>query len=190
MGKYKKRSDILTPLQEKFVIEYVKEIGDAYSKNRRPSGQAAVVRAGYSPKTAHKTASALLRNEKIKPRIDEEIQRVLGASRESVRYKLIERLNITGFSDVSLFVDDQNNVLPKSQWPPGASVAVQEVVNVPTPNGMRTEIKLKDDKKSQDLLIKLLTLTEELPKKVKLDISMLTPQQQDERLQELLDKMQ
>ncbi len=190
MGKHTKRSNILTPLQERFILEYVREIGDAYSKNRRPSAGEAAIRAGYSPKTAHKTASSLLRNEKIKPRIDEEIQRVLGASRESVRYKLIERLNITGFSDVSLFVDDQNNVLPKSQWPPGASVAVQEVVNVPTPNGMRTEIKLKDDKKSQDLLIKLLTLTEDKPQKIELDISLTSQAEQDATLKELLSKME
>ncbi len=186
----KKNVAVLTPLQEKFIIEYVKEIGDAYSKSRRPSAQDAAIKAGYSPKTAHNMASRMLRNERIKANIDAEIQNILKSSREEVRYKLIERLNITGFSDVSLFVDENNNVLPKSQWPKGASVAVQEVVNVPTPNGMRTEIKLKDDKKSQDLLIKLLMLTEDKPQKIELDISLTSQEEQDAKLKELLSKME
>lgn len=181
----------LTPLQEKFIIEYVKEIGDANEQNRRPSAKGAAIRAGYSAKSAHTIAGSLIRDERIKSHIDAEIQHILGASREAMRFKLISRLQVTAFSDVGLFLDENSDVLPKSQWPKGASVMVKDVVNVPTPNGgMRTEIKMKDDKQSQELLVKLLTLVEEMPKKVKMDVSMMTPEQQDERLRELLEKME
>lgn len=167
----KGRPDRLTPLQEKFTLFYVQEVGDAYSENRRPNARAAALKAGYAVKTAGITASQLLRDSRVKARVDSEIDKIIGASREEMRYKLIKRLSLTGFSDISLFLDDENNVLPKSEWPEGASVAIKDVVNVPTPNGVRTEIKLKDDKHSQDLLIKLLTLVEELPVKIDLTVN-------------------
>ncbi len=121
-------------------------------------------------KTAHTSASKMLRDERIKARVDSEIDKIIGASREEMRYKLINRLSVTGFSDIAKFLDDENNVLPKSQWPEGASVAIKDVVNVPTQHGVRTEIKLKDDKHSQELMVRLLSLVAEMPVKVDLTL--------------------
>lgn len=51
----------MTPKQEKFCEEYVKDF----------NGTQAAIRAGYSPKTAEATASRLLRNVKVQNRIQE-----------------------------------------------------------------------------------------------------------------------
>ncbi len=190
--KTKKQKDPseLNVRQEKFLTEYIKEINDAHAEKRQTRARDAAIRAGYSAKSANSTASELMKIPKIKARIAEEIESIVGASREQTRLDLISRLRVTAFSDISLFVDDEGFVLPPAQWPKGAGVAVKDIVNVPTQNGMRTELKLKDDKQSQELLIKLLTLIEDKPKKIELDISMKTPEQQDAELKDLLKKME
>ncbi|MBM6824801.1 terminase small subunit [Veillonella magna] len=54
-------NDKLTPKQEKFCVEYLVDL----------NATQAAIRAGYSEKTAEATASRLLRNVKVKARIQE-----------------------------------------------------------------------------------------------------------------------
>ena len=76
-----KRTENLSPRRERFVKEYVKE----------PIGQKAAARAGYSPASAHVTASRLLTDPKVKGEIDYELARI--ARRQEISAdRVVQRL--------------------------------------------------------------------------------------------------
>ncbi len=181
----------ITHLQRKFVLEYVAEIGIAHDEGRRANAPAAAVRAGYSKKSARAAVSNLLRKEQIKAQIDAEIDMAMGSERAVLRHNLLREFQALGFSDMGHFLDDQNNVLPKSQWPKGASRVVSEVITEVSEDGkVKTKIKLLDKHKNLALLAKYAHVVEELPRKVELDISLTSQEEQDATLKELLQKME
>ncbi len=103
-----------------------------------------------------------------------------------LRPQLVERSRLIGFCDVSNFLDDDNNILPKALWPPGASAAVAEVTNETTPNGVKTKLKLKDDFKYVNLLAKFVHLVEKRPQQV--EVTVMSHEERKNRIDELIKK--
>ena len=88
--------DELSPLQERFCAEFVKD-------PRRVAG-AAAVRAGYSPKTAPSQASRLLKSVQVKNRIRElemEALESAGFGRDEVRAMVMRELVRIARSDIT-----------------------------------------------------------------------------------------
>ncbi len=191
MARRRQPKSPLTILQKKFVLEYVAEIGAAHDEGRRTNAMAAAVRAGYSKRSAKVSAANLLRDERIKAQIDAEIDIAMGSERAALRHNLLREFQALGFSDMGHFLDEDNNVLPKSQWPKGASRVVSEVITEVSEDGkVKTKIKLLDKHKNLALLAKYAHVVEELPQKIELDISLTSQEEQDATLKDLLSKME
>ncbi len=178
----------ITHLQRKFVLEYVAEIGIAHDEGRRANAPAAAVRAGYSKKSARAAVSNLLRKEQIKAQIDAEIDMAMGSERAVLRHNLLREFQALGFSDMGHFLDDNNNVLPKSQWPKGASRVVSEVITEVSEDGkVKTKIKLLDKHKNLALLAKYAHVVEELPQKIDVTVHNVTLDDLERGLDEFKD---
>ncbi len=178
----------ITHLQRKFVLEYVAEIGIAHDEGRRSNATSAAIRAGYSKKSAKQVATNLLRKEQIKAQIDAEIDIAMGSERAALRHNLLREFQALGFSDMGHFLDEDNNVLPKSQWPKGASRVVSEVITEVSEDGkVKTKIKLLDKHKNLALLAKYAHVVEELPQKVDVTITNVTLDDLERGLDEFKD---
>ncbi len=189
--KKKQPPTYITPLQHKFILEYVAEIGASHDEGRRTNATAAALRAGYAESSSKAMASRLLKDERIKTQIDAEIDMALGSERAVLRHNLLREFQALGFSDMGHFLDDDNNVLPKSQWPKGASRVVSEVITEVSEDGkVKTKIKLLDKHKNLALLAKYAHVVEDKPQKIELDISLTSQEEQDATLKELLSKME
>lgn len=96
----------LTPKQEMFVLEYLKDL----------NATQAAIRAGYSQKTANEQGCQLLANLKVKAAIDA----AMSAREERTKIDaawLLERLAEEATADIADIYDDDGNLLPVKQWP-------------------------------------------------------------------------
>lgn len=107
----------LRPLQAAFVAEYLVDL----------NATQAAIRAGYSPKTADSQASDLLTLPKIQLAIQAAL-RARQARTQITQDRVLHELAILAFSSVDHYeVDDDGNVVPKPDAPPGVIRAISSV---------------------------------------------------------------
>lgn len=90
-----KESDELTPMQQLFVREYLKDY----------NGKQAAIRAGYSEVSAHSTASTILTYPNVIAELNR-LQKKLNDKVEVTAERVMEELVKMGFSDIHNFVDN------------------------------------------------------------------------------------
>lgn len=107
----------LTPKQERFVEEYLKDL----------NATQAAVRAGYSDKTAESQASRLLRNVKVRELV--EARQIARSERTGITQdRVLQELELLAFSDLTHYlVDDNGKIELVAGAPDGAMRALQSV---------------------------------------------------------------
>ena len=106
----------LTPKQERFVSEYLKDL----------NGAAAAVRTGYSLKTADRQAYALLRKPEILKVVAAAEKQRLEANKVSAT-RVIEENRRIGFNDPRRFIDARGNLKPITEWTEEMAAAVSKI---------------------------------------------------------------
>ena len=96
-GRPPRATSALTPRQERFVVEFLKDA----------NATQAAIRAGYAPRSAEGTASRMLRNAKVSAAVGE-----AGA---------------LAFSNIQDLFDDDGHLLPIKDWPPHIAAAVSSI---------------------------------------------------------------
>jgi phage terminase small subunit len=106
----------LTPKQERFVSEYLKDL----------NGSAAAVRTGYSPKTADRQAYALLRKPEVSKIVAAAEKQRLEDNKVSAT-RVIEENRRIGFNDPRRFIGADGNLKPIREWTDEMAAAVSKI---------------------------------------------------------------
>lgn len=127
----------LTPRQEKFCALYL-ELGN---------GTAAAIGAGYPISGAGVAAHHLLKNPKVRARIDKPLETVVQRA-QLTRERVLEEMRRLAFTDIRSFYDERGAVKPVSAWTEemGSQVAATETIikNARAGDGVTDEVlKLK-----------------------------------------------
>ena len=120
----------LTPRQQRFVVEYIKDL----------NATQAAIRAGYSKKNADVTGPRLLGNVGMASAIDGKTQRHIEKVDVSTE-RILEELGTIAFSNIRDYFEIDNEGNPRVNWdtiPPGADHAIQQI----TRNGVALHPKL------------------------------------------------
>ena len=134
----KKKSAALTPMMKRFVQEYIKDL----------NGKAAYIRAGYKARgnSAEASASALLRNPKVKAAVQKEMDK--RAERTHVdQDRVVLELARIAFSNLSQFCTwgpSGVNLFESTVIDPDIIGCVQEVSETPSKYGDTIKFKLHD----------------------------------------------
>jgi len=139
-------STALTPMQQKFVYEYLVDL----------NGTKAVIRSGYSPATAKQKAVELLKNQKILDAISDEKARRINRTFVSAD-KVISELARLAFVDITDIVSwgraekgkkgekvgEWIRIIPSAELPKDVSAAISEIKQVVDKSGkVTTTVKL------------------------------------------------
>lgn len=152
----------LNDQQERFCLEYMKD----YNATN------AYIRAGYSAEGAGQSASRLLKNAKVKGRLDQLKAEVSGRTGVTID-RVIEQYAKLAFADrAAMFEKDGVTVRPLSEWPeplracivgieieefPSATTEVNEegeIGEMKIKEGYVRKVKLVDSKTALDSLMK------------------------------------
>jgi len=136
---------VLTPKQQLFVEEYLKDL----------NGAQAAIRAGYSPNRAEQTASRLLTNGKVKSAVQKAKAERSERTKVDADY-VLKRLHEIDTLDVADILDNTGNMLPIHQWPKEwrqsiSGVDLQELMSGDTETVVR-KIKWPDKLRNLELL--------------------------------------
>ncbi len=136
---------MLTPKQQLFVEEYLKDL----------NGAQAAIRAGYSPNRAEQTASRLLTNGKVKSAVQKAKAERSERTKVDADY-VLKRLHEIDTLDVADILDNTGNMLPIHQWPKEwrqsiSGVDLQELMSGDTETVVR-KIKWPDKLRNLELL--------------------------------------
>lgn len=153
--------DGLTPLQERFVAEYVKDL----------NASQAYQRAGYKARgnIADVNASRLLRNAKVADAVRQRTASQLKKI-DITADRVLEESARLAFLDVRQLYEDDGSLKPVSQWPDHIAAAVagietvqqyEYVDGVKVPTGTVKKVKLWDKPGQLALLAKHLKLLQE-----------------------------
>lgn len=150
-----KRDEGLPPMQERFCLEYVKDL----------NGTQAATRAGYSAKTANEQASRLLANVNIAARIAE-LQQTVADKAGVTALGLLTELRRVAYADMRAIFDADGKLLPIKDLPDdvAASLASVEVERRTEGHGEDAEVyhvhKVKrwDKLRAVEMLMKHLNL--------------------------------
>jgi phage terminase small subunit len=123
----------------------------AYVFTHQGNGTKAAIAAGYSPKSAHSQASTLLKNPKVRARI-EEMQARAAAKIELNPNSVVQELAKLGFSNMGDFVDDEGKFIGMAGLTRDQTAAIQEI-EIDEKNGKR-KVKLANKRESLELLAK------------------------------------
>lgn len=140
----------LTPKQEKFIDEYLKDL----------NGTQAAIRAGYSPRSANEMAARLLAKDSISSEIASRRQKLsddCGITRERV----VKEMARLAFLDIRKFFDDEGNPIHISKLDDDCAAAVNGFDVATTGNseigvGQILKYKIPDKNKALDNLAKIL----------------------------------
>ena len=147
---------ILTPKQERFCQEYIKDL----------NGRQAAIRAGYSEKTANEQASQLLAKLHIASRVAE----LKGESAERLKIdadEILRELHRLAMVDVTQAFDDMGGLKPFKEMPEDvrkaiAGLEVSEIFegsgDQRTAIGLLKKIRMWDKPRALELLGKHLSL--------------------------------
>ena len=140
----------LTPKQERFIDEYLKDL----------NGTQAAIRAGYSAKSANESAARLLAKDSISSEIAARRKR-LSESCEITRERVIKEMARLAFFDVRRLFDDQGNPFHISKLDDDAAAAingldVSTVGNSEMGVGQVLKYKIPDKNKALENLAKIL----------------------------------
>lgn len=114
----------------------------------------AAIRAGYSPRSAGQTASALMKKPKVRARVDElmaERSRRTGVNQDRV----VRELARIGFVKLTDLIDlETGQIRPDASEDDLAALAGYRVKRIPTENGMGLEVeaRLADKGRALELL--------------------------------------
>src|SRR5688572_27404276 len=110
---------MLTPKQQRFVAEYLIDL----------NATQAAIRAGYSPKTANRTASDLLTKPDIQALISQRKEKQLEKA-DVTAVRIIEELRRLALCDTRGFFDEHGNLKPIHQLTAeqGAALAGVDVI--------------------------------------------------------------
>jgi len=136
---------VLTPKQQLFVEEYLKDMNGAQD----------AIRAGYSPNRAEQTASRLLTNGKVKSAVQKAKAERSERTKVDADY-VLKRLHEIDTLDVADILDNTGNMLPIHQWPKEwrqsiSGVDLQELMSGDTETVVR-KIKWPDKLRNLELL--------------------------------------
>jgi len=136
---------VLTPKQQLFVEEYLKDL----------NGAQAAIRAGYSPNRAEQTASRLLTKGKVKSAVQKAKAERSERTKVDADY-VLKRLHEIDTLDVADILDNTGNMLPIHQWPKEwrqsiSGVDLQELMSGDTETVVR-KIKWPDKLRNLELL--------------------------------------
>jgi phage terminase small subunit len=151
-----KNDGALTPQQELFCQEYVKDL----------NGKNAALRAGYAETSAQTQSSRLISNVKVQQRITELNNKKLKTVKVDAETILSELLKLAT-SDIRKLFNENGGLLPPSQWPDDiapavASIQVDELFDYDKGEkyqvGVTKKVKLWDKNAALDKLAKHLGL--------------------------------
>lgn len=114
--RYDRLLSLLQPQHRRFVEEYLKDF----------IGPAAVIRAGYSAKTARQQATRLLGRLRIREAIDAGMQ-LQDRWAEDITQRLRDRLAAIAAVEYTDLFDENHEPLPPEKWPAGAAHAIQSI---------------------------------------------------------------
>jgi phage terminase small subunit len=162
--KKEKPYQLLTPRQEQFCHEYLKD----------RNGTQAAIRAGYSPKTAQEQASRLLSKVMIRAKINQLIREQLDRIKIKADFIVRELLN-TATINLRDAYDQKGNLLPIEDMPEPLQKAIAEIKTEELFDGRGEErehigtaktIKIADRLRALELLgkhLKMFTDVHEIP---------------------------
>jgi phage terminase small subunit len=123
----------------------------AYVFTHQGNGTKAAIAAGYSPRSAYSTASMLLKNPKVRARI-EEMQARAAAKLELTPKTVLDELAKLGLSNMADYVDDEGKFVGMVGLTRDQTAAIQEL-EIDEKNGKR-KVKLANKRESLELLAK------------------------------------
>jgi len=133
-----------------FVQEYLVDL----------NGKDAAIRAGYSPRSAHVTASRILADPRVRSTIASTIEERFGVTKESI----IEELAAIGFASLGdhFSWDEEGRIRskPSRSLTQAQKRAVASIRQRRAGNGAIVEVRLPDKLKALELLSKVLGLVE------------------------------
>ncbi len=112
----KPKKNALTPKQERFAHEYVKDL----------NGKQAAIRCGYSKATAEAQASRLLSNAKVSALVAELKKKALDAAGLTAQ-KVLDEIALLGFSNLQDLLDEHGNPKPLQTLTRAQAAAIQSV---------------------------------------------------------------
>jgi phage terminase small subunit len=124
--------DTLTPKQERFVQEYLKDL----------NATGAAKRAGYGEKGAHVAGSRLLKDRKVRAAVDA-AQNKRAQRTQVTADRIIQELSAVAFSDLALAFDKGGQLLPLHEMPDTARAALAGVDTEELFEGRGEERQLK-----------------------------------------------
>ena len=153
MSKRTAKANCLTPKQQRFVAEYLKDL----------NGTQAAIRTGYSKRTANEQAARLLANVSIRAAIDAGQSRHLDRA-ELTAARVYAEVAKVCFSDLRDFISwDAGGVILKasSDLPDGAAACVAEVSEHKTDKASNVRFKLHSKTEALRLAAQMLGLLRE-----------------------------
>jgi len=116
----------------------------------------AALAAGYAKRSAGQQACRLLKNDKIKARLAE----LIGERNERLQVNadwVLKMAVMHASFDLTDLIDEQGNVMPPSEWPPGAGMViagmdVNELVMEGAPPALIKKIKRTDPLKALEMV--------------------------------------
>lgn len=140
----------LTPKQERFVDEYLKDL----------NATQAAIRAGYSQKNAHTIASQLLGKSQVSQQISKR-RKALEIDCEITRERVVKEMARLAFFNIKCFFDDNGNPKKVSELTDDAACAINgiDIVNIGNDEvgfGQVIKYKIPDKNKALENLAKIL----------------------------------
>lgn len=140
----------LTPKQERFVDEYLKDL----------NATQAAIRAGYSQKNAHTIASQLLGKSQVSQQISKR-RKALELDCEVTRERVVKEMARLAFFNIKCFFDDNGNPKKVSELTDDAACAINgiDIVNIGNDDvgfGQVIKYKIPDKNKALENLAKIL----------------------------------
>lgn len=175
---------ILTDKARQFCAEYLKDLN---------AGQAAI-RAGYSAKSAYRTASRMLADKDIQAYLAK-ISKKRSLRTAVTQDRVLTEISRLAFNDPRRAFDDNGALLPVQDWPDDvaaaiASIECNEIKLDGVVVGMVKKVKFWDKSKNLELAARHLgMLNDKLTVTIEDEFAQLTPAQLLERATQIRDRL-
>lgn len=167
--------------RRRFAEEYIKDL----------NGTKAAIRVGYSPRSAHVTASRLLTDAKVIGLIAE-LTSAHSKNAGLTAERVLEEIRRVALSDVGELFDDDGNLLPIKSLPPEIRACIASVEVQTNADGAQvTKVRLWNKGQQLDLAarhLELLVNRIEVSGEIELRVSHMSDEQRAARAAELVDQ--